>query len=524
MMLARLSVVAVLVLVASASGALADGRVALVIGNSTYAHAGRLPNAENDATDMAAALQRLGFEVTTELDTDFTGLNGALRAFSRRSSGADVSLVFYAGHGMELDGVNYLVPVDARLEQDTDVRYETATLYDVLAATTGATLQVVILDACRDNPLARSIERTGAQRSMGRGSFAELNEDLLGNQTLVAYAAKAGTTAADGGGRNSPYTAALLEHLEQPLEIGMLFRRVRTRVLEATGGRQEPHEYHSLQGVEHYLGGRSVLPPPPPAEAENLFWQSVMNSTNPADFEAYKRRFPGGLFEELADNRIAVLTADPPRRPRPPAPDPGRRYAEREVFRDCAECPEMVVLSGGGLALGRYEVTVGEYRAFASAAGGGAGDCYGDSSWREPGFPQTDRHPVTCVSWDDAQAYVSWLSRRTGSAAYRLPTEAEWERAAAGSRPGCDRLGRGTVPDGTCPVGSYDTNAAGLSDMVGNLWEWTSDCWEGDCGRRVVRGGSWDDAAEGLRLGARFWFTADGRFSDQGFRVSRTLD
>ena len=261
-MLARLAVAAVLVLVASASGALADGRVALVIGNSTYAHAGRLPNAENDATDMSAALGRLGFEVTTELDTDFAGLNGALRAFSRRSSGADVSLVFYAGHGMELDGVNHLLPVDARLEHDTDVRYETATLDDVLAATTGATLRVVILDACRDNPLARSIERTGAQRSMGRGSFAELNEDLLGNQTLVAYAAKAGTTAAEGRGRNSPYTSALLEHLEQPLEIGMLFRRVRTSVLEATGGRQEPHEYHSLQGVEHYLGGR--LPPPPP--------------------------------------------------------------------------------------------------------------------------------------------------------------------------------------------------------------------------------------------------------------------
>ena len=110
---------------------------------------------------------------------------------------------------------------------------------------------------------------------------------------------------------------------------------------------------------------------------------------------------------------------------------------------------------------------------------------YSGDSWREPAFPQTDRHPVTCVNWDDVQAYVSWLSRRTGSA-YRLPTEAEWERAAAGSQPGCDRLGRGTRPDGTCAVGSYGTNAAGLSDMVGNLWEWTSDCWEGDCGRRVV--------------------------------------
>ena len=301
MMLARLAVAAVLVLVASASGALADGRVALVIGNSTYAHAGRLPNAENDATDMAAALGRLGFEVTTELDADFAELNGALRAFSRRSSGADVSLVFYAGHGMELDGVNYLLPVDARLEHDTDVRYETATLDDVLAATTGATLQVVILDACRDNPLARSIERTGAQRTIGRGSFAELNEDLLRNQTLVAYAAKAGTTAADGRGRNSPYTSALLEHLEQPLEIGMLFRLVNTSVLEATGGRQEPHNYHSLQGVEHYLGGR------PAAEAEILFWQTIAESEDPADYEDYLRRFPDGTFASLARRRMETL-------------------------------------------------------------------------------------------------------------------------------------------------------------------------------------------------------------------------
>ena len=113
-----------------------------------------------------------------------------------------------------------------------------------------------------------------------------------------------------------------------------------------------------------------------------------------------------------------------------------------------------------------------------------------------PGFPQTDRHPVTCVSWDDAQEYVSWLSRRTG-ATYRLPTAAEWERAAAGSQPGCDRLGRGTRPDGTCLVGTYGSNAAGLSDMVGNLWEWTSDCWEGNCGRRVVSGGSWDERCRG---------------------------
>ena len=205
------------------------------------------------------------------------------------------------------------------------------------------------------------------------------------------------------------------------------------------------------------------------------------------------------------------------------------RWPPGHLFRDCEMCPEMVVLPGSVLALGRYEVTVGEWRAFVSATGGGAnGACRNsrgddDLSWRDPGFPQTDRHPVTCVSWDDAQEYMSWLSRRTG-ATYRLPSEAEWERAAAGSQPGCDRLGRGSRPNGTCPVGTNGSNAAGLSDMVGNVFEWTSDCWEGDCGRRVVRGGSWDYGAGGLRPGARVGPSSANRNDSQGFRVSRTLD
>ena len=255
MRVVRLSVVTAVLAVAvfaSAAVVLADGRVALVVGNSSYAHIGRLPNPESDAVDMAAALARLGFDVTTELDADRVALTEALRAFTRRSAGADVSLVFYAGHGIEMDGVNYVVPVDARLERDVDVRYETVTLDDLLVATSGASLRLVLLDACRNNPLARSMQRTAATRSVSGGSFGDLNEDLLGDETLVAYAAAAGTTAADGRGRNSPYTTALLTHLETPLEIGLLFRRVRAQVLEATGGEQRPHEYHSLVG-EHYL-------------------------------------------------------------------------------------------------------------------------------------------------------------------------------------------------------------------------------------------------------------------------------
>ena len=320
-------------------------------------------------------------------------------------------------------------------------------------------------------------------------------------------------------------------------------------------------------------------PQPPPsatAEQENLFWQSIANSSNPAEFEAYLSQFPNGVFRALAEVRLAALRSaanDPPASVGRPArgvgtPASGSRVSvagvaafggaagvdaarrRGDVFRDCEECPEMVVLAGGGLAMGRYEVTVGEYRAFASATGGGAGGgCTtfrGVSSWRDPGFPQTDRHPVTCVSWDDAQEYVSWLSRRTG-AAYRLPTEGEWERAAAGSPTGCgDRYDAWLVGSGggTCEVGTNGTNAVGLSDMVGNVWEWTSDCtevfgrlhirprgrWEGNCLHLVLRGGSWEDYswesesyAEDLRR-ARGWLGADGRLNNQGFRVSRTLD
>ena len=287
--------------------------------------------------------------------------------------------------------------------------------------------------------------------------------------------------------------------------------------------------------------------PPTPAasaELEALFWQSIVNSTDPADFEAYLEGFPNGVFRRLAQNRLAALRAPANDRPasvgRPSggvgSPSTGSRVSGAggaafgavaggdaprrpgDVFRDCDECPEMVVLPGGGLAMGRYEVTVGEYRAFVSATGG-----TGHDGWRDHDrFPQTDRHPVLEVSWDDAQEYVSWLSRRTG-ATYRLPTEAEWERAAAESQAGCqyDR----TENLGTCPVGSYGSNAAGLSDMVGNLQEWTSDCWEGNCGRRVLRGGSWVLNAEYLaQYLPRGWSGPAARNGIFGFRVSRTLD
>ena len=647
------------------------GRVALVVGNSAYAAIGTLPNPGNDAADMAAALRRLGFEVTTALDADRVELNDALRAFTRQSAGADVSLVFYAGHGIEMDGVNYLVPVDARLERDTDVRFEAVELDYVLAATVGAGLRVVILDACRNNPLARSMRRTGASRSVSRGSFGDLDESLLGDETLVAYAAAAGTTAADGTGRNSPYTSALLAYLEQPLEIGLLFREVRAQVLEATGGAQRPHEYASLL-EEHYLGAATGRDPraaelalgldrstrrriqqrlasagfsPGPADGmfgpatraairrwqasrgaeatgylntagaqalgaspvagaaagpaggpvvdgspaavqaqqENLFWQSILDSTDAAEFRAYLEQFPNGVFAGLARRREAALRASasdagasdpaPVNAPRPnDPPEPGRPgpRAPGTVFRDCAACPELVVVPAGrfrmgcvsgrncqddeqpvhevevpSFALGVYEVTFEEYERFARATGRARPN---DRGWGRVG------RPVINVSWEDATAYAAWLSAETGEA-YRLPSESEWEYAArAGSttryswgndigrnRANCAGCGgRWDDANRTAPAGSFAANGWGLHDMHGNVWEWVADCWHanyaraprdgsawtsgGNCGRRVLRGGSWYFYPAFLRSANRYTYDAGARIVDFGFRVSRTLD
>ena len=290
-----------------------------------------------------------------------------------------------------------------------------------------------------------------------------------------------------------------------------------------------------LSATTRPVPGAQQEPPGASAEVELLFWQSIADSTNPAEFEAYLRRFPNGMFSELAQIRLEALSAgsnagsvstgrptggtgSPASGSRMPGAggttggDAPRRAGD--VFRDCPECPEMVVLGGGRLAMGRYEVTVAEYRGFVSATGGTGDDFWRHHDW----FPQTDRHPVAFVSWNDAQEYVLWLSRRTG-AAYRLPTEAEWERAVAGTPAGVG-CGRRSLSEGPCPVGSYGANAAGLSDMVGNLWEWTSDCSEYDC---VVRGGSWHECAL-PPSGARYEMFDFNRSCDIGFRVSRTLD
>ena len=194
-------------------------------------------------------------------------------------------------------------------------------------------------------------------------------------------------------------------------------------------------------------------------------------------------------------------------------------------FRDCAECPEMVALPGTDVALGRHELTMGEFRAFAEAVPdvNAEARCRRRPWWRPWGYSgrsPTERHPVACVSWNQARAYLLWLSLETGHE-YRLPTEAEWERGAAGSPMGCHFSA--TNEPGACAVGRYAPSDAGLFDMVGNLWEWTDDCWEDDCDRRVLRGGSFRSPNSELHPDARTWARAQHNDIRVGFRVAKDL-
>ena len=324
--------VAILGLQVLATQVSAGQRVALVIGNAAYAHVSKLANPVNDAADLGAALDRLGFAVSHIENAGYAELRRGLQQFALAAAASEMAVVFYAGHGIEVDKRNFLIPVDARLRSDADVEFEAVPL-DLLSRSVERAkgLRLIILDACRDNPFAAAMQRSGATRSIGRG-LARVEPS---GETLVAYAAKEGTVASDGEGRNSPYTTALLAHIEQPeLEVGLMFRKVRDAVLATTGGRQEPFVYGSLSSQGVYLAARPEPEPAPvskqaePApssghgavsarlEAERLaaereFWTSIKGSTDPADIQAYLDQYPEGIYQALARNRLRRLEGTP---------------------------------------------------------------------------------------------------------------------------------------------------------------------------------------------------------------------
>jgi len=282
-----------------AGPASAQKRVALVIGNGSYQHTAHLKNPANDASDMSAALQRLGFDVLRGIDLGHEAMRDIIRAFSQKVEGADVALIFYAGHGLQVGGKNYLLPVDAEVRTQADLEFGSIDLNRVLNFMEGqAKTSIVFLDACRDNPLAASLSRGTRSVAVGRG-LAQVDS---GVGTLIAFATQPGNVALDGDGRNSPFTSALLTVIEQPgMPLSDVMISVRNEVLKSTGGKQVPWEHSSLTGQFYFKPMR-----PDPAVAtdqaglEVAFWNSIQSSKNPQLFEAYLRRYPNGTFADIA--------------------------------------------------------------------------------------------------------------------------------------------------------------------------------------------------------------------------------
>lgn len=514
-----------------------EKRVALVIANSDYRESSvsDLPNTVRDAVKIAETMKKTNFTVfgdKPQINLTKDQMAKTLVEFRKQVAGADWAVVYYAGHGVEIKGVNYLVPIDAKLESEDDANLVALDLNDVVNTVRQArAIKLVILDACRDNPFKVAKPGQGT-RSIGttRGLAAVSNS----GDTLIMFAAGAGERAAEGDANgNSPFAQALSEYILKPgLEVRFLAGEVRDRVrqLNAAANRkiaQEPSVYGTIGS------GRFFFVPP---------GQRVVG------------------------------------------PDPAKGKKPGESFRDCPECPEMVIVPAGKFmmgspvtekgrrdnegpqhevtiakpfAVGRFEVTFAEWDACLKE--GGCKERVQKDIWGR------GKQPLLYVSWDDAQEYLDWITKFSGRR-YRLLSEAEWEYAArAGTKTAYAwgaEIGKGnancgdcgvqwekyayTVPVGpntilsrTIPVGSFQPNKFGLFDMHGNVEEWVEDCWiagyEGSpldgsartysasCGTRVSRGGSWMSLPSALRSAARSDSIAGVRSITWGFRVARDI-
>jgi uncharacterized caspase-like protein len=317
--------VAVALWCAASASALAEKRVALIIGNSAYQHAVPLANPANDASAIGQMFKDIGFDVVdARRDLSTLELRRAIREFSLHTGDADVAIVFYAGHGFEMNGTNYLVPTDAKLERDFDVEDETVPLDRFLAAVEPAKrLRLVILDACRDSPFVKKMRRTAATRAIGQG-LAKI--DVTSTDTLIAFAAKAGSVATDGGGPHSPFTSALLKHLPTPgVDVRIVFGRVRDDVFTSTARRQEPFVYGSLGGSDVTLVPAPAAPAVDVADPRSDYEAAERVATIEA-WDLFLARHGTGFFANLArEQRAKLLQAGGK-----PAEETARRRQEEE--------------------------------------------------------------------------------------------------------------------------------------------------------------------------------------------------
>jgi uncharacterized protein len=304
----------VLTALASISGgcAHAQNRVALIIGNGDYQNAPPLPTTLNDAADIAQSFERLGFATTKLFNASYDDFRRAIRRFNELTQNADIAVVYFAGHGLAVGAENWLLPVDAELRTDLDVAEEAIALNSLMQSVGRAfVLGVVIIDASRSNPFAARMQRTAQSRSVDRGlARVEPTQNVL-----VAYASKDGTTNEDRGGRNSPYAAALLRHLESPgLDINFMFRKVRDDVLSHTNRRQQPFVYGSLPNNPIYLKEPSISihaaePKSELVPADETVWQTIKDASDKSLIADFLNKFPSSLHAKEAEARLKSLGA-----------------------------------------------------------------------------------------------------------------------------------------------------------------------------------------------------------------------
>ncbi len=490
-----------------------EQRLALVIGNSNYS-SGPLKNPVNDASDIAVSLQKLGFTVLLKKNVNIKEMEAGIEDFGNRLKRGGVGLFYFAGHGLQVNGINYLIPVGAKIDKESDVKYEAVDAGKILDEMANAAngFNIIILDACRDNPFHQQF------RSVSRG-LAIVGSAPKGS--YISYSTSPGQVAQDGDGRNSPFAAALIKYMKEPgWTIEQVFKNVRHRLSQDTLGKQVPWELSSLEG--------------------DFFFVPFNNKGT-------------GYSRDLSDSKDAVAA-------RTKQSTKERSFlATGDTFRDTVTGMEFIPVNAGcfpmgdsfgdGLPserplhevcvdsfyLGKYEVTQGQWKKIMGGNPSHFKDC-------------GENCPVESVSWADVQSFIAEMNNLSGQK-YRLPTEAEWEYAARDGGKMVKWAGTSSESkltdyawydansgDKAHQTGRKKPNALGFYDMSGNVWEWTNDLYsetyyqkssrdnpagpqEGE--NRVLRGGCWLDRPADVRSSLRFFFAPKTGFKSIGFRLVR---
>lgn len=507
-----------------------EKRIALVIGNAAYVNGSSLKNPVNDANLMAVTLQQLGFEVKKLTNASLKQMQDAAVDFTNKIGQFDVTLFYYAGHGIQLEGTNYLIPVDAKLDDKLRAKYEAFDISDInyAFAQNSGKMNIMILDACRDNPF----------RSWMRGG--ERGFQAIGNQatgTIIAFATREGQTAADGSGNNGLYTEKLVEQLKIAQNVNDVFKNTRVNVLKASNNAQCPQEWDMSVGSFYFSKSSPMVKPAEVTvsatdEVVEYYYGSLELKT-----ELSGKLYLDGSFQKdigtveegtrkiitlsniktgshtieiqgsenwkqtvsIYKDQTAAVTAISSQ-----ASVEAAEYTESalglnikmvkvkggsflmgsptsETYRESDEVQHSVSLSD--YYIGKYEVTQKQWQVVM-----GSNPSY---------FKNCDQCPVEMVSWDDIQEFIKKLNQQTGKK-YALPSEAQWEYAARGGIKGKGYKYSGNNDIGsvawytnnsgskTHAVGQKQPNELGIYDMSGNVWEWCSDYCNYESGKGII--------------------------------------